>query len=287
LYDGTLTNAAQPLGQPLFIPQPVNPNLPLSVQNPMVYTRTNYAIQVGNVVRIGSPGAKSRWSKREYIPALNTNTAFGLVYNPVLGRIFPLSETNNPIAAFPLPGTRPDRLMPKLTLAVTNRLVFAIVDDSFVPARLLDFVNLKSGTVEKDILENLVHTAGGLLPEVRGDSGVNQGFDNTGGNVGGSTASEWLNPMPRLWQTNFPAGGVIPAGFESQFTASLNPSLVRNLWVEPRIPGFVTTGVPQEDAALGLKAFLYGINSIDCWLRVATRTATASRWDSTPWVRFT
>ena len=54
LYDSSLATVAQPLGQPLFIPQPVNPNLPLSVQNPMVYTRTNYAIQVGNVVRIGS-----------------------------------------------------------------------------------------------------------------------------------------------------------------------------------------------------------------------------------------
>ncbi|MCX6859956.1 MAG: hypothetical protein NTX70_06980 [Verrucomicrobia bacterium] len=271
LYDGSLTNAAQPLGQPLFIPQPLNPNLPLSGQNPMVYNRTNYALQVGNVVNIGSNKSKARWLSGEYIPALNTNTSFGLVYNPVLGRVFPITETNNLLAMFPMPGTRPDRLIPKLNIAVTNRLVFAIVDESFVTNRLLDFVNIKSGTVEKDILENLVHTAGGLLPEVRGDSGINLGFDNTGGNVGGSTASEWPNPMPRLWQTNFPAGGVIPAGFESQFTASLNPGLVRNLWVEPRIPGFVTTGVPQEDAALGLKAFLYGINSVPRSSQVVAR----------------
>ena len=264
LYDSSLATLAQPLGQPLFIPQPVNPNLPLSVQNPMVYTRTNYAIQVGNVVRIGSgnTGYKSRWDAQEYIPALNTNTAFGLVYNPVLGRIFPLSETNNPIAAFPLPGTRPDRLMPKLTLAVTNRLVFAIVDDSFVPARLLDFVNLKSGTVESNLLENLMYTANGTLPGNSGDAGIDQGFDNTGGGLGAGAGSARPFRMADLWQTNLLAGRVIPLGFENQFSASLNPLRVLQFWEAPVVPGIVTTGDPRLDASLGLRAFLYGINSV-------------------------
>jgi len=264
LYDSSLATVAQPLGQPLFIPQPVNPNLPLSVQNPMVYTRTNYAIQVGNVVRIGSgnTGYKSRWDAQEYIPALNTNTAFGLVYNPVLGRIFPLSETNNPIAAFPLPGTRPDRLMPKLTLAVTNRLVFAIVDDSFVPARLLDFVNLKSGTVESNLLENLMYTANGTLPGNSGDAGIDQGFDNTGGGLGAGAGSARPFRMADLWQTNLLAGRVIPLGFENQFSASLNPLRVLQFWEAPVVPGIVTTGDPRLDASLGLRAFLYGINSV-------------------------
>jgi hypothetical protein len=271
LYDGSLTNAAQPLGQPLFIPQPLNPNLPLSVQNPMVYNRTNYSLQVGNVVNIGSNKSKARWLGGEYIPALNTNTSFGLVYNPVLGRVFPITETNNLLAMFPMPGTRPDRLIPKLNIAVTNRLVFAIVDESFVTNRLLDFVNIKSGTVEKDILENLVHTFDGGLPDSAGDSGINLGFDNIGGNLGGGTARQWQNPMSRLWQTNFPAGGVIPAGFESQFIASLNPDLVTDLWVQPQIPGLVTAGSPQKDAALGLKAFLYGINSVPRSAQVVAR----------------
>ena len=264
LYDSSLATVAQPLGQPLVIPQPVNPNLPLSVQNPMVYTRTNYAIQVGNVVRIGSgnTGYKSRWDAQEYIPALNTNTAFGLVYNPVLGRIFPLSETNNPIAAFPLPGTRPDRLMPKLTLAVTNRLVFAIVDDSFVPARLLDFVNLKSGTVESNLLENLMYTANGTLPGNSGDAGIDQGFDNTGGGLGAGAGSARPFRMADLWQTNLLAGRVIPLGFENQFSASLNPLRVLQFWEAPVVPGIVTTGDTRIDASLGLRAFLYGINSV-------------------------
>lgn len=264
LYDSSLATAAQPLGQPLFIPQPVNPNLPLSVQNPMVFNRTNYAIQVGNVVPIGTgnTGYKSRWDAQEYIPALNTNTAFGLVYNPVLGRIFPLSETNNPIAAFPLPGTRPDRLLPKLTLAVTNRLVFAIVDDSFRPARLLDFVNLKSGTVESNLLENLMYTANGTLPGNSGDAGIDLGFDNTGGGLGGGNGSARPFRMAELWQTNFLAGRVIPLGFENQFSASLNPLRVLQFWEAPVVPGIVTTGDPRIDASLGLRAFLYGINSV-------------------------
>ncbi len=273
LYDANLATAAQPLGQPLFIPQPLNPNLPLSVQNPMVFTRTNYSLQVGNVVRIGNgnTGYKSRWDAQEYIPALNTNTVFGLVYNPVLGRIFPLTETNNPLAMFPMPGTRPDRLLPKLTLAVTNRLVFAIVDDSFVPARLLDFVNIKSGTLESNLLENLMYTANGTLPGISGDAGIDQGFDNTGGNLGGGAGSVRPLRMAELWQTNFLAGRTIPLGFENQFSASLNPLRVLQLWEAPVVPGIVTTGDPRLDASLGLRAFLYGINSVPRSAQVVAR----------------
>lgn len=273
LYDANLATAAQPLGQPLFIPQPLNPNLPLSAQNPMVFNRTNYALQVGNVVRIGNgnTGYKSRWDAQEYIPALNTNTVFGLVYNPVLGRIFPISETNNPLAMFPMPGTRPDRLLPKLTLAVTNRLVFAIVDDSFVPARLLDLVNLKSGTLESNLLENLMYTADGILPGISGDAGIDQGFDNTGGNLGGGAGSVRPLRMAELWQTNFLAGRTIPLGFENQFSASLNPLRVLQFWEAPVVPGIVTTGDPRLDASLGLRAFLYGINSVPRSAQVVAR----------------
>lgn len=273
LYDANLATAAQPLGQPLLIPQPLNPNLPLSAQNPMVFNRTNYALQVGNVVRIGNgnTGYKSRWDAQEYIPALNTNTVFGLVYNPVLGRIFPISETNNPLAMFPMPGTRPDRLLPKLTLAVTNRLVFAIVDDSFVPARLLDFVNLKSGTLESNLLENLMYTADGILPGISGDAGIDQGFDNTGGNLGGGAGAVRPLRMAELWQTNFLAGRTIPLGFENQFSASLNPLRVLQLWEAPVVPGIVTTGDPRLDASLGLRAFLYGINSVPRSAQVVAR----------------
>jgi hypothetical protein len=273
LYDANLATAAQPLGQPLFIPQPLNPNLPLSGQNPMVFNRTNYSLQVGNVVRIGNgnTGYKSRWDAQEYIPALNTNTVFGLVYNPVLGRIFPLTETNNPLAMFPMPGTRPDRLLPKLTLAVTNRLVFAIVDDSFVPARLLDFVNIKSGTLESNLLENLMYAANGTLPGISGDAGIDQGFDNTGGNLGGGAGSVRPLRMAELWQTNFLAGRTIPLGFENQFSASLNPLRVLQLWEAPVVPGIVTTGDPRLDASLGLRAFLYGINSVPRSAQVVAR----------------
>jgi hypothetical protein len=264
LYDASLATVAQPLGQPLFIPQPLNPNLPLTVQNPLVLYRTSYALQVGNVVGIGTTntGYKSRWDAQEYIPALNTNTTFGLVYNPVTGRVFPLTETNNLLAMFPMTGTRLDRLVPKLNIAVTNRLVFAIVDYSFIPPRLLDFVNLKSGTLEKDILENLVHTADGPLPGNTGDAGIDQGFDNTGGNIGGGAGSVQPLRMADLWQTNFLAGRVIPSGFENQFSASLNPLRVLQFWEAPVVPGVITTGDPRLDASLGLRAFLYGINSV-------------------------
>lgn len=273
LYDSSLADASRPLGQPLFIPQPVNPALPSSPQNPMVFNRTNYSVQVGNVVRIGNgnTGFRARWDAQEYLPALNHNAVFGLVYNPVIGRVFPLNETNNPLAMFPMPGTRPDRLMPRLTLAVTNRLVFAIVDDSFVPPRLLDFVNLKSGTVESNLLENLMFTVNGSIPGAAGDFGIEQGFDNTGGNLGADAGSARPLLMPELWQTNFPAGRVIPLGFENQFSASLNPLRVLRYWEAPVIPGVITTGDPRLDSSLGLRAFLYGINSVPRSAQVVAR----------------
>ena len=273
LYDGSLADAARPLGQPLFIPQPANPSLPWSPQNPMVFNRTNYSVQVGNVVRVGTgnTGFRARWDAQEYLPALNHNAVFGLVYNPVLGRVFPLNETNNPLAMFPMPGTRPDRLVPQLTLAVTNRLVFAIVDDSFVPPRLLDFVNLKSGTVETNLLDNLRYTASGGIPGVAGDAGVNEGFDNIGGNLGGGATSNRPLRMAELWQTNFLAGRVIPLGFENQFSASVNPLRVLQFWEAATLPGVQTTGDPRVDASLGLRAFLYGINSVPRSAQVVAR----------------
>jgi hypothetical protein len=170
-----------------------------------------------------------------------------------------------------MPGTRPDRLLPKLTLAVTNRLVFAIVDDSFVPARLLDFVNIKSGTLESNLLENLMYTANGTLPGSSGDAGIDQGFDNTGGNLGGGAGSVRPLRMAELWQTNFLAGRTIPLGFENQFSASLNPLRVLQLWEAPVVPGIVTTGDPRLDASLGLRAFLYGINSVPRSAQVVAR----------------
>ena len=271
LYDASLATVAQPLGQPLFIPQPLNPNLPLTVQNPMVYNRTNYSLQVGNVVRIGSASAKSRWLGREYIPALNTNTSFGLVYNPVLGRVFPITETNNLLAMFPMPGTRPDRLVPKLNIAVTNRLVFAIVDDSFVPARLLDFVNLKSGVLESNLLENLKYTADGTLPGNAGDSGIDQGFDNTGGNLGAGGSGLGSITGPMLWQSSITQNGLIPSGFEEQFRASKNPDLLKyGLWNTNGLPGQLSVDSRLE-AAYGLQAFLYGINTVPRSAQVVAR----------------
>jgi hypothetical protein len=150
-------------------------------------------------------------------------------------------------------------------------LVFAIVDDSFVPARLLDFVNLKSGTLESNLLENLMYTADGILPGISGDAGIDQGFDNTGGNLGGGAGSVRPLRMAELWQTNFLAGRTIPLGFENQFSASLNPLRVLQFWEAPVVPGIVTTGDPRLDASLGLRAFLYGINSVPRSAQVVAR----------------
>jgi hypothetical protein len=265
VYDGNYANTTTlPYGRALSIPQPVNPLLPVTTANPLVFNRTNFSVQFGNVVRIGdgNPGYKARWDAREFVPALNTNAVFGFVFNPIQESIFPLTQTNNPQSMFRLPSPRQDRMLPRLTIAVTNRLVFAIVDDSFNPPRLLDFVNLKSGTVQSNLLDNLFFDANGNIPGIAGDAGFNNGFANTGGALGAGTGAVTPLTMPELWLTNIVAGQVIPAGFENQFRASLIPDYVQQLWVAPIVRGVRTTGDPRVDAALGLRAFLYGVNSV-------------------------
>ena len=265
VYDGNYaTTAASPNGRALTLPLGVVPNLPISASNPQVLNRTNFSVQIGNVVRVGAanPGYKARWDAQEFIPALNTNTSFSFIYNPVQELVLPASQANNPSGFFRLPSARLDRVLPRLSVAVTNRLVFAIVDDSFNPPRLLDFVNLKSGTIQSNLLENLFYNADGLIPGVSGDAGINEGFSNLGGNLGAGAGAVTPIQMPQLWLTNILAGRLIPSGFENQFAASLNPALVQQLWARPVVNGVPTTGDPRVDASLGLRAFLYGINSV-------------------------
>jgi len=265
VYDGNYAaTPARPYGKALILPQGVNPNFPVSGVNPVVLNRTRFTVQMGNVVRIGNgnAGYKARWDAQEFIPALNTNTAFGFIYNPVQEVVLPAGQTNNPLAFFRLPA-RFDRILPRLAIAVTNRLVFAIVDDSFNPPRLLDFVNLKSGTVQTNLLENLFYKANGQIPDDSGDSGVNNGFDNTGGSLGAGGGAVGSLDMPQLWLTNIQTGRLIQAGFENQFAASLNPTILQpQRWIPPIVTGVRTTGDPRRDASLGLRAFLYGVNSV-------------------------
>ena len=268
LYDSSqLPTALLPYGRPLMLPQAFNPNLAVTALNPLVTNRTSFVVQSGRVTRIGdgNRGYKARWGGLQYIPALNTNTVFSFLYNPINDLIFPLGQTNNPLSFFRLPSARLDRLTPQLTLALTNRLIFAIVDDSFNPPRLLDFVNLKSGTLQSNLLANLMFDSNGQIPNETGDTGsagIDAGFSNTGGKLGGGGTSGSLT-MPRLWSTNVLVGRLIPSGFENQFAGSLNPTTVpTNLWTQPLVRGVRTTGDSRQDAALGLRAFLYGVNSV-------------------------
>lgn len=270
LYDGNqrYISAATPYGLKLPIPQAANLYFPVSSQNPIVYNRSNYFTQIGNAFQIGgtgSTGYKARWDANEYIPAINSNMVFGLIYNPVSERIYHISQTNDLGTQFLVRNAQQEKVIPRLTIAVTNRLIFAIVDTSFQPPRLLDFVNLKSGTVESNLFDNLYVRANGTVPGNGGDSGFDDGFDNTGGNLGAGAGSVRAFEMPEMWTTNInrAAGFTIQNGFENQFAAAVAPRRAEGLWEQPLVPGVITPTLDQRiHASLGLRAFLYGVNSV-------------------------
>lgn len=267
--EGRYISATQPYGRPLVIPQGNNPNLPISAFNSLTMTRTRLSTQIGNVARVGTgvAGYKAVWDGGEFIPTLNSNMVFSLIYNPVNTietSVFPIGQTNNDTAMFVIPNTQVDRIIPRLTIAVTNRLVFAIVDDSFTPPRLLDFVNLKSGTVESNLFDNLYLNANGTVPGLASDAGFNNGFNNLGGGLAPGASAARPFQMPEFWLTNVvpeSAAIKIPNGFENQFAASLNPARAEGLWLGALVPG-ISPSDPRRESAYGLRAFLYGINSI-------------------------
>lgn len=203
-------------------------------------TPTNQFIFTNQTSFGGAPVtvAANKWLPLTYqtvINSANSNSlVYDIIYDPVIGRVFPGSTDYN--GHF----VQANRTMSPLNVYVTNSLVFAITDQS--SGRILDFVTLQSSMVETNVFRYLGETTAGALGPVP-IAGV--------GNNGGLTAAG-------LWATNRIAiYGT--AGISNQFRVAVKRS-------EPPGGQWVSAlglGDPQDlpKSAAGLNYFLYHTTS--------------------------
>lgn len=130
-----------------------------------------------------SPG---QWSPQQYLAPLNTQIVTNFIYDHLRRTVLPAGLTNGGYVSAAAPA-------PRLTVAFTNRLVYALIDQG--TGRILDIVNLKSVLYETNVLRLFG------LPGGRGSSGIS---------------------MFRFWETNqYSASTFATRGVGFQLDASL------------------------------------------------------------------
>ncbi|HTI72533.1 MAG TPA: hypothetical protein VMF06_21335 [Candidatus Limnocylindria bacterium] len=210
LFDSSLTNFPNAiLGQPLNLPYTVGTTNTLT-------TYFHSASSSSNTVK--------GWTGRGYFPTLTNAIVTSFYFNPTLApgsRVLNGNSLNDNVfvAANALP--------PKIGVAVTNRLVMAIIDIN--SGRLLDFVNLKSVMMETNVMPYLTLGAAGGL--------------------GGNGLS-----MSDFWRTNVSRVPNIPVGLTNQSTISTAILGYPNTQFWKDAPGFRSVA----DARASFYFFLYG-----------------------------
>lgn len=139
-----------------------------------------------------------QWAPQSYLTPLNTAIVTNFVYDHIRRAIFP---GNNTSAGY-VPANAP---APRLTLAFTNRLVYAMIDQA--SGRVLDVVNLKSVMYET----NLMRLFG--LPGGRATAGLS---------------------MFRFWETNqYSANTLVTRGVGLQLDGSIGVDVLGSPVVIP------------------------------------------------------
>jgi hypothetical protein len=173
------------------------------------------------------------WNPGQFFAPLATNLVHNYVYNPQTRTLLSQNITNAGLVSVTVPA-------PRLTLAVTNELVFAMSVPVNGVQRIIDVVTLRSTIYETNIFRYL---------------GAQQGqgpiiIPGLGSTAGSGTL------MPSFWFTNRVAAGYT-LGVSNQLAASLGRFEVpQDLWRDAR-----GAAVRVEDVRLstnGLNFFLYG-----------------------------
>ncbi len=171
--------------------------------------------------------AAGKWSPQEYLAPLNVGFGTNFVYDHIKKQIWPAGSTNGGYVDIRAPA-------PRLTIAFTNHLVYALIDQS---GRLLDMVNLKSVMYQTNALGVLSKPAG---------------TPSTG------------HHMSEFWNTNLYAGvGLyLSQGIALQFDGSLGSNqkggvvdIQNSLWKEA--PGVRPAGQQKDYEKDGLYYFLF------------------------------
>lgn len=178
--------------------------------------------------------AAGQWAPERYLAPLNELVTTNFVYDHITGG---LSGAVTSAFGFVDARARP----PQLTVAFTNRLVYALVDTA--TGRLLDFVNLRSVMFETNVIRLLGTPA-------QGGFGFNPSL--------GAAANL---RMSQLWDTNvFDAGGrygALTRGVVNQLEASLGfLDVDQRFWRDA--PGVRPANQQRENERDGLYYFLFG-----------------------------
>jgi hypothetical protein len=199
----------------------------------------------GSLSAVLTPPAQGQMSLRDLaagtwkagaVVGFRTNSLADFIYDPLNRRIFPASATN---AGYVDVG-----VLPALTLAVTNHLVFAVYTTGN-PQRLLDVVSMRSVVYET----NLTRYLGGQV----GPGGISIAGTSGDQRPGGE--------MSRFWMTNRVIGGGT-MGVTNQLAMSLGSFLGQGnydlLWRDARGQG---VRIADRNLAIdGLNFFLYSTN---------------------------
>ncbi|NDD65774.1 MAG: hypothetical protein EBZ36_17630, partial [Acidobacteria bacterium] len=164
--------------------------------------------------------APGQWKPGQYLAPLNTGFATNFVYDHIRRVILNAYETNGGYVSALAPA-------PRLSVAFTNRLVYALVDQP--TGRILDMVTLKSVLFETNVLRLFSYSA-------PGGAGIS---------------------MSDFWATNrYSAGTTVTRGVGTQLEGSLGlVPLGQDLWRDASGAGPVNSQVEFEKD--GLYYFLF------------------------------
>jgi len=190
-----------------------------------------------------------QWLPGRYLAPLNTLIATNFVYDHIARLVFPGGQTEGGY----VPASAP---APRLTLAFTNRLVYALVENA--SGRLLDVVNIKSVLYETNVLRLFglpgSRSAGAVsmfrfweTNQYSGSTPVTRGLGfQLDASMGVAQDGSVLNLPTDLWRD---APGQQPNGSQVEFEKD---GLYYFLFRRPRRPGLQLT--PQFLARFGGRA---------------------------------
>jgi hypothetical protein len=238
---------------PLLVPIDRLAPLPPLVGQPRIQLQagTGPSFRMG----AGQPGDRASWDANEYVPVFNTRLTTGFVFDPTTPSQTYVRSTigNLPAVRVPLPQSAAHRTAqnsreeltdtPNLSFAITNRLVFTIIDESFPSGgRILDFVNLRRGFVITNVCDHLRYSSSNGLPSRRP-------LVATLGGVAEMT-------MADLWDSRRHAGG-FSFGMSNQVAVSVGRVPSQVVWPPNTINGF-GSALNNEDAQAAVQFFLFG-----------------------------
>ncbi len=224
------------------------PRLPADVAQRDVRAFADYTVLHQFSTAVSTAVSLDSWKANSPLTLFTQNYGTNFTLDPINNRLIFEGDVGQPRA---FPATLLLNHPINVAVQIRNRLVYAVIDDSSNPPRLLDFVNLESRVEESDLL--------GLLAE--------SGAQNTPGSPSVVTGQAIRSDSPRMndfWdRRNRTATNTlrVPRGVEVQFAASIGEvAVANNLWRGQPVGSSFPTRQVDAFQIDGMRQFLYGPN---------------------------